>query len=86
MCEPSDEWRCKYDDTPELEQPSMTLDDDQPVDRLAGSSELTGKCDNDFSFRCGRSLSEDDDEVTESKIKAFLDEKVVSLFCSFIGV
>lgn len=79
MCEPSDEWRCKYDDTPELEQPSMTLDHDQPVDRLTGSSELTGKCDNDFSFQCGRSLSEDDDEVTESKIKAFLDEKAVEL-------
>lgn len=78
MCEPCDEWSCKYDDTPEQQQRSMTPDDAQSVDRLAGSTESTGKCGDDFSFQCGRSLSEDDDEVTESKIKAFLDEKVAS--------
>nr|POF26896.1 mitogen-activated protein kinase kinase kinase npk1 [Quercus suber] len=37
------------------------------------------KFDANFSFPCGPSLSEDDDELTESKIRAFLDEKAFEL-------
>lgn len=85
MCEPCDEWSCKYDETPELENKRVDLDNAEAVDKLAGSSESTGKGDNDFSFRYQRSLSEDDDELTESKIKAFLDEKVVLLFLVING-
>ena len=38
-----------------------------------------GEGGSDFSFTCGPSLSEEDDELTESKIRAFLDEKVLFL-------
>ncbi|KAL1145513.1 hypothetical protein V6Z11_A11G303100 [Gossypium hirsutum] len=34
---------------------------------------------NDFSYTGGPSFSEDDDELTESKIRAFLDEKALEL-------
>ncbi|THF95728.1 hypothetical protein TEA_025321 [Camellia sinensis var. sinensis] len=40
-------------------------------------SGTSGKEDNEF--HCGPSLSEDDDELTESKIRAFLDEKALEL-------
>ena len=53
------------------------MDSDQPVNRLAGSSDSPRKVESDFSFQGGPSLSEDDDEVTESKIRAFLDDKVL---------
>ncbi|WCJ23706.1 Mitogen-activated protein kinase kinase kinase NPK1 [Euphorbia peplus] len=45
MCEPNDDWSCKFDETPES-------------DKVA---------------------PEDDEEVTESKIRAFLDEKAIDL-------
>ncbi|KAG9135557.1 hypothetical protein Leryth_002298 [Lithospermum erythrorhizon] len=35
--------------------------------------------DNSFAFPSGASATEDDDEVTETKIKAFLDEKALDL-------
>ena len=38
------------------------------------TKELDVKDDSGFSFHCGS--ADDDDEVTESKIKAFLDDKV----------
>ncbi|XVF31324.1 hypothetical protein REPUB_Repub16aG0135900 [Reevesia pubescens] len=38
-----------------------------------------GEGGNDFPYTCGPSLSEDDDELTESKIRAFLDEKALEL-------
>ncbi|WOH14371.1 hypothetical protein DCAR_0933890 [Daucus carota subsp. sativus] len=74
MCEP-DEWSCKSDGTNELERPT-TSDDNQPDGKVDCCS--TGKRI-DFAFHCGQSLSEDDDELTESKIRAFLDEKAVEL-------
>ena len=37
------------------------------------------KNEKDFSFQCGRPLYDDDEEVTESKIRAFLDEKACLL-------
>ncbi|KAL5995933.1 hypothetical protein ACLOJK_026006 [Asimina triloba] len=39
----------------------------------------SGKVDNGFTFPCGQPASEDDEEVTESKIRAFLDEKALDL-------
>lgn len=41
---------------------------------LASTSQQDGGEDCGFSFQCGS--ADEDDEVTESKIKAFLDEKV----------
>ncbi|KAM7481359.1 hypothetical protein LguiB_005942 [Lonicera macranthoides] len=79
ICEPSDDWRCKYDETHELVKRNMTLDSNQPVNRLAGSFDSPRKVESNFSFQGGPSLSEDDDEVTESKIRAFLDDKALEL-------
>ncbi|KDP23520.1 hypothetical protein JCGZ_23353 [Jatropha curcas] len=64
----SGDWSCKYGESMEPEQAEVKLDIDQPVQR-----------DNNFSFPCGTSFSEDDDELTESKITAFLDEKALEL-------
>ncbi|XP_022744170.1 mitogen-activated protein kinase kinase kinase ANP1-like isoform X2 [Durio zibethinus] len=44
-----------------------------------GRPTTCGEGGNDSSFTCGPSLSEDDDELTESKIRAFLDEKALEL-------
>ena len=77
MCEPSDDWRCKDGKSLGLDVGRTNLSKDQPVDRPAGSFQQSGKGDNIVSIQCTSSLSEDDDEATESKIKAFLDEKVL---------
>lgn len=61
MCEPCDDFGGKLDES---------ID---PAKR--GSKPKTDQ--SDLSFPSGPSLSEDDDELTESKIKAFLDEKVI---------
>ncbi|XP_008449571.1 mitogen-activated protein kinase kinase kinase NPK1 isoform X1 [Cucumis melo] len=61
----------------------------EPTDDLDESSELGGNLmelssvqtvkGNDSTSPCGQSAAEDDEEVTESKIKAFLDEKALEL-------
>ncbi|WCJ43158.1 NPK1-related protein kinase 1 [Euphorbia peplus] len=60
--------RCKFDETPEPVRAGVELVVDQQAQR-----------DHDLSYACGTSLSEDDDELTESKIRAFLGEKVLEL-------
>lgn len=85
MCEPSDDWPCKFDASPKLEQ-GVDVKSGQSIDGAANSLRTHDKVDKDFSFPCEPSVSEDDDEVTESKIKAFLDEKVlicIYTFCHF---
>ncbi|KAJ6974376.1 mitogen-activated protein kinase kinase kinase ANP1-like [Populus alba x Populus x berolinensis] len=67
-CELSGEWRCKFDESPELEQAGSKVDSCKPV-----------QVDQNISFSCGASLSEDDEELTESKIRAFLGEKALEL-------
>ncbi|KAL9341565.1 hypothetical protein Peur_064890 [Populus x canadensis] len=67
-CELSGEWRCKFDESPELEQAGSEVDTGKPV-----------QVDQNISFSCGASLSEDDEELTESKIRAFLGEKALEL-------
>ncbi|KAB1202260.1 Mitogen-activated protein kinase kinase kinase NPK1 [Morella rubra] len=79
ICEPSDDWGCKLDGEPEVEQRGINLDRDDQICEPAGCSGALGEGDKDFSFPCGQSLSVDDDELTESKIKAFLDEKALEL-------
>ncbi|GFZ02955.1 NPK1-related protein kinase 2 [Actinidia rufa] len=79
MCEPSDDWRFKEGKSLGLEVGRTNLIKDQPADRPAGSFQQSGKGDNILSIQCTSSLSEDDDEATESKIKAFLDEKALEL-------
>ncbi|KAG2694841.1 hypothetical protein I3843_08G159800 [Carya illinoinensis] len=79
ISEPSNDWGSKLDGRPELEQRGTNLDTDEQISEPAGCSGVSGKGDKDFSFPCGQSLSVDDDELTESKIRAFLDEKALEL-------
>ena len=80
MSDPSDEWGggCKFDASPELENRGVNFGTDEsymPPDQSGDDD----KGQKDFSFPGVPSLSEEDDELTESKIKAFLDEKVLLL-------
>lgn len=77
MSDPSDDWGCKFDASPELENRGVTFDTDESDMPPCQSGANEGQ--KDFSFPCMPSLSEEDDELTESKIKAFLDEKVLLL-------
>lgn len=77
MSDPSDDWGCKFDASPELQKSRVSFDTDESYMPPGESS--TDKGQKDFSFPCVPSLSEEDDELTESKIKAFLDEKVLCL-------
>ncbi|KAJ6762756.1 CCR4-NOT TRANSCRIPTIONAL COMPLEX SUBUNIT CAF120-RELATED [Salix purpurea] len=67
-CELSGEWRHKFDESPELEQAGSKVDTGKPE-----------QMDQNISFSCEASLSEDDEELTESKIRAFLGEKALEL-------
>ncbi|KDO56325.1 hypothetical protein CISIN_1g005936mg [Citrus sinensis] len=84
MCEPSDDWRWKFDGSPEPEKNELKPDSDESLKVPASRINASGEEDNGFSFPRGTPLSEDDDELTESKIKAFLDAKV--LVCIRIGL
>ncbi|XP_057498044.1 mitogen-activated protein kinase kinase kinase NPK1-like isoform X2 [Actinidia eriantha] len=79
MCEPSDDWRCKDGKSLGPDVGRTNLSNNQPVEIPADSFRQSGKGDSVFSFQCTSSLSEDDDEATESKIKAFLDGKALEL-------
>jgi mitogen-activated protein kinase kinase kinase ANP1 len=88
MAEPLEEWPCKFDISPE----QRTLSSQQVGDLTADHYDMnrsTSKVDcsdaNEFSFPSDAAC-EDDDEVTESKIRAFLDEKVCSLTCASSSV
>ncbi|XP_022965613.1 mitogen-activated protein kinase kinase kinase NPK1-like isoform X1 [Cucurbita maxima] len=75
ICEPSDDEDCKFDQSSVVKQGS-DLDE-----QILAPGSYSGVFDDDqnFSFPSGRSLSEDEDELTESKIKAFLDKKALEL-------
>jgi hypothetical protein len=77
MSEPLDDWGCKFDASPELVNREVSLDTDES--RMSSVQLESNKEQKDLSFPCVPSLSEDDDEQTEVKIKAFLDEKVLLL-------
>jgi len=83
MCEPTDDWPCKFDGSLESERSGIDLSPCQTIQNAAGSPGVPGKGENDFTFPCGPTGAEDDDEVTESKIRAFLDEKVPCFQSSF---
>ncbi|XP_044467441.1 mitogen-activated protein kinase kinase kinase ANP1-like isoform X2 [Mangifera indica] len=78
MSEPLDDSRSKYDGSPEPEKRGLKPNNDQSIHVPAGHLSASGGV-NDLSFPHGPCLSEDDDELTESKIKAFLDVKAVEL-------
>ncbi|KAL5541626.1 hypothetical protein UlMin_009336 [Ulmus minor] len=76
MCEPSDDWPCTFDKSLELERRGKNLVPSHTVQSTDGSPD--GK-EAEFKFSSGQLAVEDDDEVTESKIRAFLDEKALDL-------
>nr|XP_027114605.1 mitogen-activated protein kinase kinase kinase ANP1-like isoform X2 [Coffea arabica] len=79
ICEPCEDWTTNYDASPEVEKSSIKLDMKQEVDRPIGCSPSPRESKNVFSFCSAPSVDEDDDEVTESKIRAFLVEKALEL-------
>lgn len=81
MCEPTDDWPCKFDESPEVRKSEANLLSHQTQNEDAITTGKSCKADGDFSFQYGPSETEDDDEVTESKIRAFLDEKVFYFNC-----
>ncbi|XP_030504291.2 mitogen-activated protein kinase kinase kinase ANP1 [Cannabis sativa] len=79
VSEPSDEWECKFNESSEREYEGLNLETEQQIHLPTSCPEILGDVDKDFSFPCGPSLSEDEDELTESKIAAFLGEKALEL-------
>lgn len=75
MSDLSDDWGSKFDASPDLEHREVGFDTDESY-KPPGQSGPFNDGQRDFSFPCVPSLSEEYDELTESKIKAFLDEKV----------
>lgn len=71
MSEPLDDWPCKYDISPEQRTVSEEFSNNiNDATKIVKEGDTT-----DFTFPCEASC-EDSDEVTETKIRAFLDEKV----------
>ncbi|KAJ6903426.1 mitogen-activated protein kinase kinase kinase NPK1-like isoform X5 [Populus alba x Populus x berolinensis] len=79
MCEPLDDWPCKFDEDPLFKRSGYNLSCSQSNHEAIDIHEASGKGQNDFTFPCGPVVPEDEDEVTESKIIAFLDEKALDL-------
>ncbi|KAI4311264.1 hypothetical protein MLD38_036170 [Melastoma candidum] len=72
MSEPADYLPCKFDESPGLEQSRVN----QPNLDNGSPESCNG---NIIRFPDGQVVTEDDDELTESKIRAFLDEKALDL-------
>ncbi|XXG79434.1 hypothetical protein AAC387_Pa09g0502 [Persea americana] len=79
MSEPADDWPCKFDANPEQREIELQDSCELVNGATAISFGASAKVENDFTFPCEPAASEDDDEVTESKIRAFLDEKALEL-------
>ncbi|XWS54017.1 hypothetical protein CRYUN_Cryun10bG0051800 [Craigia yunnanensis] len=75
MCEPTEDWPCKFERCSMLGRTGVNLSLGETVE-AAGSPGMSGKEEKDFTFPRGPPTAYDDEEVTESKIRAFLDEKV----------
>ncbi|XP_028770819.1 mitogen-activated protein kinase kinase kinase NPK1 isoform X2 [Neltuma alba] len=78
MSDPSDDWSCEFDVSPGLDRCGVSITTDEmhkPADNLEASHEEQ----KDFSFSGEPSVSEEDEQLTESKIQAFLDEKALGL-------
>ncbi|KAM0942679.1 putative mitogen-activated protein kinase kinase kinase STE-STE11 family [Dioscorea sansibarensis] len=73
MSEPLDDWPCKYDISPEQRTGSEEFSNSINL-----ATKIVKEGDTDFTFPC-EALCEDSDEVTETKIRAFLDEKALDL-------
>ncbi|KAL2487000.1 Mitogen-activated protein kinase kinase kinase 3 [Abeliophyllum distichum] len=78
MRDPDDDLPLKLDGSPEMEETGTRLLTSQVLE-LGNGPQASGEDDGGFTFPSEPSAAEDDDEVTESKIKAFLDEKALDL-------
>ncbi|XP_021750350.1 mitogen-activated protein kinase kinase kinase NPK1-like isoform X1 [Chenopodium quinoa] len=74
MCEPNDDWPCKFDDSPEVGRSNIDLFPREDC----GTAEASCNVGTEFTFP-SEALGDDDEEVTESKIQAFLNEKAFDL-------
>lgn len=78
MSEPHDDWPCKFDESPHLTKSGRGFHHGQIV--APGNKSLcSDEVDCGFTFPHGQLGPEDDEEVTESKIRAFPDEKASEL-------
>ncbi|XP_040933629.1 mitogen-activated protein kinase kinase kinase NPK1 isoform X2 [Gossypium hirsutum] len=78
MCEPTEDWPPKLDQSSELRRSGVNLSLNETME-AASTAGMSGKEENGFTFLCGPPTGDDDEEVTESKIRAFLDEKALEL-------
>ncbi|KAL7123938.1 hypothetical protein ABFS83_14G015600 [Erythranthe nasuta] len=78
MCEPNDDCACKFDENPKLRKRETGLPPNQTMD-IGNGFNASGEVDFGFTFPREQPGAEDDDEVTEFKIRAFLDEKAFEL-------
>ncbi|XP_010546855.1 PREDICTED: mitogen-activated protein kinase kinase kinase 3 isoform X2 [Tarenaya hassleriana] len=71
-----DKWSCEFDKSPEVKTSGSNLPSSQVIEPSS-----TAPCDEytNLTLPGVSSVAEDDDEVTESKIRAFLDEKALDL-------
>jgi len=78
MCDSTDNWSCKFDESPKVMKSKSNL-----LSYQASQLQTGVPCDEETSltFAGGSSVAEDDYKGTELKIKSFLDEKVRP-FCS----
>ncbi|XP_057538830.1 mitogen-activated protein kinase kinase kinase NPK1-like [Amaranthus tricolor] len=74
MCEPNEDWPCKLDDSPEVGKSNLDLFTREDNETIGASCHE----ETEFAFP-SEGLGDDDEEVTESKIRAFLDEKAFDL-------
>ncbi|KAL2922541.1 Mitogen-activated protein kinase kinase kinase NPK1 [Bienertia sinuspersici] len=74
MCEPNEDWPCKFYDAPDVRRSNRDLFPREDC----GAAEASCNGENEFTFP-SEALADDDEEVTESKIRAFLDEKALDL-------
>ncbi|XP_016464976.1 mitogen-activated protein kinase kinase kinase NPK1-like [Nicotiana tabacum] len=76
ISEPADDWNCDYGMTPQSQQGNANIVNNQEGGIGDG---ISVSPNNNSAVFCGPSISEDEDELTESKIRAFLDEKALEL-------
>nr|AZL94781.1 NPK1-like protein [Colobanthus quitensis] len=74
MCDPNDDWPSKFDLNPEVGQSGTEMLSREDC----GIAEASCNMESEFTFP-SEPLADDDEEVTESKIRAFLDEKALDL-------
>ncbi|RDX67566.1 Mitogen-activated protein kinase kinase kinase 3, partial [Mucuna pruriens] len=79
MCKPVDDQPCNFDETQYLEKSRPNLSQDQTINNTMRTLKPSLKAENEFSFSSEPLGTEDDDEVTESKIRDFLDDKALEL-------